>query len=268
MDNTEQPIKNIEFNPLDIKTIFKFCPDGIVCKDKQLCYINANESYNKTFALKNFNSIIGKKENPYIATNIMKLIIDADEEVMNSKNPINYVINIESDKLLNITTFPIINNGVFQGLISIIKDITQEEAIKTDFVNRHFEYIDTERKLQTQRETFVATIGHDLKNPTIAHIRSLELLLKGNFGEITNEQRDLIEMILDSCRYMNGMLSSLLATYRNYSGSIKLNFEEFSLCELVKECVSEMLYVAKDKGISINIKKNFKKIKSKQIEFK
>ena len=34
-------------------------------------------------------------------------------------------------------------------------------------------------------------------------------------------------MVLDSCRYMNGMLSSLLATYRNQGGIIKLKFEDF-----------------------------------------
>ncbi len=113
--------------------------------------------------------------------------------------------------------------------------------------------IDAEKQLQAQRETFVASIGHDLKNPTIAQIRSLELLLKGCFGEIPSEQRDLLEMVLDSCRYMNGMLSSLLATYKNYGGIIKLNFEDFSLPELVNECVSEMIYVAKDKDVIINI---------------
>ena len=60
-------------------------------------------------------------------------------------------------------------------------------------------------------------------------------------------------MILDSCRYMNGMLSSLLVTYRNYGKGINLEFEEFSLLELVEECVSEMIYVAKDKGVNIII---------------
>jgi K+-sensing histidine kinase KdpD len=51
---------------------------------------------------------------------------------------------------------------------------------------------------------------------------------------------------------MNGMLATLLATYRNYGGAIKLNFENFSFTELLQECVTEMLYVAKDKGIIIN----------------
>ena len=233
--------------------VFEKCPDGIVYKDKTLRYRAANLAFCKFYNIENKNSFIGKKNHAHISNEIMKLIQDADKEVMQTGVPINYVINIRKDVLLNITTFPIIFDNVFGGLISIIKDITQEEALKEDFVNKHFEYINSERKLQTQRETFVASLGHDLKNPTIAQIRSLELLLKGNFGKINSEQKELLEMVLDSCRYMNGMLSSLLATYRDYGGVVRLKFEEFSLPDLVNECVSEMIYVAKDKGININI---------------
>ena len=253
MENLEDHCKKIEFNSLNLEAVFKFCPEGIVSKDSKLCYLDANESYAKIFASNKFKSIVGKRSNPYISDSIMKLVHDADNEVMRSLRSINYVITLENETLLNITTFPILCEGKFQGLISIIKDITQEEAIKEDFVNKHFEYIDSERKLQVQRETFVASLGHDLKNPTIAQIRSLELLLKGSFGEISEMQKEILEMVLDSCRYMNGMLSSLLATYRNYGGVVKLKFEEFSFLELVKECVSEMIYVAKDKGINIII---------------
>ena len=52
---------------------------------------------------------------------------------------------------------------------------------------------------------------------------------------------------------MNGMLSTLLETYRNYDGQIKLKYGEFCFSELVKECVSEMVYIAKDKGVKIII---------------
>lgn len=253
MENLEQPCKENKINYLDLETIFKYCPDGIVYKDYKLCYADANESYIQTFSSNNFSSIIGRRKNPYISDSIMKLIQDVDNEVKTSCTPRNYVITLENETLLNITTFPILNNNIFLGLISIIKDITQEEALKEDFVNKHFEYINTERNLQKQRETFVASIGHDLKNPTIAQIRSLELLLKGCFGRLNSEQNELLEMLLDSCRYMNGMLSSLLATYRNYDGAVKLKFSEFSLSDLVEECVSEMLYVAKDKEVNIKI---------------
>ena len=93
-------------NILDM--MFEECPDGIVFKDKDLHYRAANQAFCKCSNIENKNEIIGKKENIYIPTNIMKLIQDADNEVMNSCSPINYVINMKSDILLNITTFPTI----------------------------------------------------------------------------------------------------------------------------------------------------------------
>ncbi|MBR1776377.1 HAMP domain-containing histidine kinase [bacterium] len=105
--------------------------------------------------------------------------------------------------------------------------------------------------LQKQRETFVASISHDLKNPTIAQIRALELFLKGSFGKLQPHQREILEMVLDSCKYMNAMLGSLLLTYRNEQGTVKLASEKVSISELANECIDEMIYIAKDKEVKI-----------------
>ena len=111
-----------------------------------------------------------------------------------------------------------------------------------------------EVSIQAQRENFVASLSHDLRNPTIAQIRALELFLKGSFGRIPPKQREILEMVLDSCRYMNAMLASLLTTYKYDKGSIKLSNDDVSLLELADECVSEVTYLAKDKEIEIDIK--------------
>lgn len=106
--------------------------------------------------------------------------------------------------------------------------------------------------LQKQRETFITSLSHDLKNPTLAQIRAIELLLKGNFGEIAPEQREIMEMLLDSCKYMNAMLGSVLTTYRTDHGTISLASEKVSIANLTIECIDEIIYLAKDKGIKIN----------------
>ena len=128
----------------------------------------------------------------------------------------------------------------------------------------------SEQELLSKRDSFIATLGHDLKNPIIAQIKSLELLLKGSFGDIKKEQQEILQIILDSCKYMNSMLSSLLATYRNYGSVIRLDFETFSFTELINECVSEMFYVAKDKNINICLynKSNIETIQADRVQIK
>ncbi len=120
-------------------------------------------------------------------------------------------------------------------------------------VNGTSRNISDEANIEIQRENFVASVSHDLKNPTIAQIRALELFLKGSFGTLQPNQKEIIQMVLDSCKYMNAMLCSLLATYRCEKGTVKLANDEISIPELATECVDEMIYLAKDKGISISI---------------
>ena len=251
MKTTKELFKIGNLSISETSAVFKYCPEGVVIKNSNLEYIIVNNSYCRIFGLSDSEKIIGSSNNECLSDKNIQFIKAADSEVKESKRPFNYIINIDNNRILSISTSPVIYSDEFIGLISIVKDITQEESIKEKFVDKHFQYITKEKQLQAQRENFVASIGHDLKNPTIAQIRSLELLLKGSFGAFTSEQKEILELVLDSCRYMYGMLSSLLATYRNYGGAIKLNFEEFNFVTLVSECVSEMLYVAKDKGVNI-----------------
>ncbi|MCQ2744708.1 MAG: HAMP domain-containing histidine kinase [bacterium] len=255
MENMKYYCCGLEYCTDFLDSIFKSYPDGIVCKDSELKYIYINNSYRKLMSVDNLENLLHFCENKFISSHNFKLINDADNEIKKNLYSLNYILNTDN-RILSITSSPILRDSKFLGLFSCVKDITHEENIKENFVNKHFKHINKEKQLQAQRETFVASIGHDLKNPTIAQIRGLELLLNGSFGVLSGEQRELLTMILDSCRYMNGMLSSLLDTYRNYGGAIKLNFSEFCLNNLLNECVSEMLYVAKDKEIEFIINSN------------
>ena len=119
--------------------------------------------------------------------------------------------------------------------------------------------VEESESLEAQRETFVASLSLDLKNPTLAQIRAIELILKGNFGKVAPEQREIMEMLLDSCKYMNAMLGSVLSTYRNEKGTINLASEKVSITDLANECAEEMVCLAKDKGIKITLNNSAQK---------
>ena len=112
---------------------------------------------------------------------------------------------------------------------------------------------ENEASIQAQRENFVASLSHDLKNPTIAQIRTLELILKGAFGEIPQKQKEILEMLLDSCKYMNAMLTSILTTYKYDKGNIRLSNDKISILNLAEECVDEVTCLAKDKELHLII---------------
>lgn len=63
-----------------------------------------------------------------------------------------------------------------------------------------------------EKATYITILSHDLKIPTIAQIRALELLINGQFGELTKEQKEIISLILESCKSLYKVILTLLIT--------------------------------------------------------
>ncbi len=90
-----------------------------------------------------------------------------------------------------------------------------------------------------ENSNIIATITHDLKTPAIAQIRAIELLLKGHFGEINENQRNYLNEILYSCQNMLDMLVNMLWLYKFDNRVIAINFNNFCVNELVNEIFRE-----------------------------
>lgn len=114
--------------------------------------------------------------------------------------------------------------------------------------------IDTEKRLQAQRETYIATLSHDLKTPTIAQVRALELLLSGQMGTFNKDQREILQLTLDSCNYMYEMVYTLLSTCKFENGSIVLNYIKVNMIEVITESIKELDRLAKENFINISFK--------------
>lgn len=97
---------------------------------------------------------------------------------------------------------------------------------------------------------------HDLKIPTLAQLRGLELIKHETIGTINEEQKELVSQIEASCKYILDMISMVLKTYRYENGKKHLVFEYFSLSELVIECFEEISPVAQEKEVEFVYKDN------------
>lgn len=113
--------------------------------------------------------------------------------------------------------------------------------------------IDAEKTAAEQRETYVATLTHDLKTPTIAQIKALDLLLNDHMGPLNNEQKELLTLTKDSCNFMYEMLSTLLSTYKYENGDYTLNCEKCNIISLAEESINELEAMLKEKNVIIHI---------------
>lgn len=102
------------------------------------------------------------------------------------------------------------------------------------------------------KESFFATVAHDLKTPINAGINALKLLLNQNLGELEGEQQEIIEDILFSTRFMKDMVENVLSKNKIDNNRIVLSKEVLSLKETVENCIDLTKYILAPKKQKID----------------
>ena len=128
-----------------------------------------------------------------------------------------YICNKEAHYLINLS----IITAYMTGIIIFLKYRYKNETYK----NRN--------------NNLIAAITHDLKTPTVAQIRALELIIKGNVGEITDSQRTFLNDILSSCNTMLDMLVNMLWLYKFDNKLVALNISSFCINDVINEVLKE-----------------------------
>ena len=222
-----------EKNKLDL--IFRFSADGIVMLNSSFKIISCNEQFVQWFGPSK-KEILGRDFHEFFNCYCREPNKFSSPEFPDLKTFSEISVKTENgEKIYQINYSKIFENeSETEGYVLVLRDITEHKEI------------------EKQKETFVATLTHDLKTPIRAEIMAMELLLKGNFGILTNEQTDIIRDTLYSSRYMFGMVDNLLSTYRYENGSINLNKENIDIISLIKTCYNELKYLIEDKNQTIS----------------
>lgn len=187
------------------------------------------------------DKLIGRCAADLFNKDYLDLFLKGDEDVKKNKAlTVNEFISsqyTEEPIWCQITKSPIMNNiGEVIGIIGLVKNINEE------------------KKLQTQKETFVATLTHDLKTPTTAQTNAMKLLLSESLGELNNDQKEMVQLALDSNIYMSKMLATILATYKSESGEAVLVPEQFDFVELINDVCNEVSNLAAEKTQKLILK--------------
>lgn len=129
--------------------------------------------------------------------------------------------------------------------IGTIEDVTEQLQNLTN--TRHI-------TLMEQRQEFMATLSHDLKNPLIGANRVLELFVGGVLGPLSEKQIELLSQLKDSNDSLLKMIQNLIAAYRYEKEEDGTQFEKLDLVQLVLMCKREMETLAQDKSVNVQVK--------------
>lgn len=228
-----------------LSAILNNMPFILYLKDLNGCFVAGNKKLEEILNIKN-EKLVGKKTVDIYFHDYSSVMSQEDSRVINNKETI--AVEIKS-KLFNkneatwsrIIKTPIIGpNKKVLGIIVIVNDISKE------------------KELEQQRDTFVATLTHDLKTPTRAQLMVMDILLNGSLGPLNEEQKDMILQAKNSNVYMANMISTILTTYKSESSELKLDITNFDFVEAVNETCKELASLADTRCQNIIFKSNIK----------
>ncbi len=91
------------------------------------------------------------------------------------------------------------------------------------------------RAANTLKSEFISTMSHELRTPLNAIIGYSELLRDGDFGAITDEQRDVTVKVLDYSRQLLELIQATLDVSRMESGSLPVTVAPVDVGSLLDE---------------------------------
>ena len=135
-----------------------------------------------------------------------------------------------------------------QLLYSIIHDITERKRAEEALQQSNNQL----RELNNQKNEFLGMAAHDLRNPIAVIRNSSSVLLRYSSENLSEKQKEFLEKIYDTSKFMLEILNSLLDISKIESGKLELEITKNNYPGFVKKNIEFNRFFATEKGISID----------------
>lgn len=162
---------------------------------------------------------------------------------LNSSTPIIFVSAL-SDNENKLKSFEL-------GSYIFIEKPFNINVLKTQICSLLREQKEKER-LANLKDSFLAMVTHDMKGPVQAEISALNFLLNNN-DNFDKEQKEILNDMLSSSKYLQNLISNVLQKFKTENGIFEIKKDLFSMKKLINECCEEAKYFASEKNLQIRV---------------
>ncbi|MEH2195563.1 MAG: ATP-binding protein [Nostoc sp.] len=134
----------------------------------------------------------------------------------------------------------------------LIIKIQQLEKQQQQIQMQNFKLLETSQL----KSHFLGTISHELRTPMNAIIGFSQILLRPKFGQLTHQQADMVERILNNGKHLLMLLNEVLDFSKLEVGRLDLKGEKFDLSKTINLAVGEMRSLADAKNLSLLVQNN------------
>jgi signal transduction histidine kinase len=110
------------------------------------------------------------------------------------------------------------------------------------------------RELDRMKDLFVRGVSHELRTPLTSMIGYIELLRRGDVGELSDDQQRFLEIVERNCHRLADRIDDILFVSQVDRGRLPLERTPVDLGDLAADRVEAIRRVAADKGIEVRVR--------------
>jgi PAS domain S-box-containing protein len=134
-----------------------------------------------------------------------------------------------------VTVSPVMLNGRPIGAVEVFRDITEEI------------------KLERSKDEFIALASHQLRTPATAVKQYAAMMIEGYTGDMTDQQRAMLQKIFDSNERQISTINDLLRVAQIDAGRINLSISEVNVNRLLEDVVNEHAHKFKARSQTLEL---------------
>ncbi len=105
--------------------------------------------------------------------------------------------------------------------------------------------------IMEEREDFMATLTHDMKNPLIGANRCVDLFIAGRIGPVSDEQLEMLQYLKESNYSLLRLVADLIEVYRTEKDVNVLSLDNVDLPKIISSCVSRIMPFANLRSVKV-----------------
>lgn len=208
-----------------VMSMLKRFPDGVIMLDEELRISFFNERAKEMFQMQHWDSIVGRKLTSQIIPKNFSDIVPALRQKSKVKDAESIEVGMGTGpdrSIFQVSTTPLTDaSRQTIGMMKVIHDVTRE------------------REIDRMKSEFISIAAHQLRTPLSAVKWVLKMIMDGDMGKITPEQKKYLGKGYESNERMINLVNDLLSVSRIEEGRFLYEFEMVDLDELIKAEASE-----------------------------
>lgn len=208
-----------------VTSMLKAFPDGVIMLDPDLRISFMNEQAKSLFQMSEWEDPSGRQLTVHLVPKLMKDVVPAlrkkPKNVSEITHEVEYGIGPEK-MILRLSTIPLVDrNRVGIGMMKVLHDITRE------------------REIDRMKSEFISIAAHQLRTPLSAVKWVLKMIIDGDMGNITSEQKKFLMKGFASNERMINLVNDLLSVSRIEEGRFLFEFQKMNIIDILKSVLSE-----------------------------